>query len=142
MILKLTSSYVCAKFYLSPSRYLLHKKIVMCLQERNLGWKHATLALDNNFVGVLGDILWYTDPHRLKFQARGCPLPDPFYQFQGCNQLTIHRHVAQPMEANWLKTFSQLLYNVLDQVRVHSNCLEKSELLKLLTHHWLSETGV
>ena len=116
-------SYILLLF---PSRYPLHNKIVIFLQEKGLRWQHATLALGNNFVGVLGDNLWYTDPHRLKFEASGCALQDLFDQFQGCNQPTVHRYVAQPMEVDRLKTFSQLLYNLLDQVRMYSNCFERS----------------
>ena len=111
---------------LFPSRYLLHNKIVIFLQEKGLRWQRATLMLGNNFVSVLGGIPWCTDPHRLKFEARGCALPDMFDQFLGCNQPTVHTHVAQPMEADQLKTFTQLLYNVLDQVRVYSNCFERN----------------
>ncbi|XP_070567135.1 uncharacterized protein [Ptychodera flava] len=71
--------------------------------------------MGDQFVRVLGDCLWITDPYRQTFHQRSCPIPENFDIFQGYNLPQSHKHVLKPLNADELTSIAQQLFNILEQ---------------------------
>ncbi|XP_070571401.1 uncharacterized protein [Ptychodera flava] len=99
------------------ARFQLHNAIVRWLQGQDLGWQKQSKSMGDQFVRVLGDCLWITDPHRQTFHQRSCPIPENFDIFQGYNLPQSHKHVLKPLNADELTSIAQQLFNILEQVR-------------------------
>ena len=73
------------KLQLPLNRVILNRKdllfndLIKLLKEQTLGWRgglHTSVGVQ--FLNSLTDLLWYIDPHKNKFNTRGCTLPTIF----------------------------------------------------------------